>query len=520
MPPQLPKKENVNNLNSKEDNSTLSSILHHFPSLTNDIVIYGFGGALSSLLSLFTAPILTRIFTVSEYGVVDIITITVGFSTLLLGINLTTGMWRYFYEISLDEQLEKKRLVSSTIWLIVAIGIPMTSFLLFIAAPVSKFLFGSQLYSTVLQIAILTVPVRLFQKVFMEMQRMRRRPARYMFLNLTNLAIIFIFTILFVVILEMGLKGIFIAQFVGFGITAAIGLLMGKDLLILSFSWPWLKKVASYSIPLLPGVFTGWFLLYANRFFLNFYTDTQQVGYLSVAHKVSNVLVLFTSSFLLAWHPFAFSIIARKNFRKVYSRSLDYYLAITFLIAAGLTVFSSEALTIITPSAYWAAAPLVGILLFRHVIHGANQIVGIGIAVSKKTIYSSIGLTIGAIFTVLANLTLTKQVGVPGAALAEAAGFLVVFAAYYAFSMKVFPIQWNIGNALGLTSGYVLLSIGSIVLPFEALHWTMAIAFKLMILSVYAIFVLSRFDREERAVIKQAPQWVIAKIRSFLLPVK
>ena len=56
--------------------------------LGKDSVVYGLGGILAKSIAFFTLPIYTRIFTPSDYGTIEMLTVISG----ILGSILVTGM--------------------------------------------------------------------------------------------------------------------------------------------------------------------------------------------------------------------------------------------------------------------------------------------------------------------------------------------------------------------------------------------------------------------------------------------
>ena len=53
--------------------------------LLSDTVVYGLGGALNKVLALFTFPLLTRYFSVEQFGVIDLLNTSVVVSILVFG---------------------------------------------------------------------------------------------------------------------------------------------------------------------------------------------------------------------------------------------------------------------------------------------------------------------------------------------------------------------------------------------------------------------------------------------------
>jgi len=72
-----------------------------------------------------------------------------------------------------------------------------------------------------------------------------------------------------------------------------------------------------------------------------------------------------------------------------------------------------------------ASIPLICILLFRYILPGAEYITGVGIVISKKTIYTSLALAAAVVANLLVTLVLTPRYGILGAAFAEIAVLVV-----------------------------------------------------------------------------------------------
>jgi len=58
---------------------------------------------------------------------------------------------------------------------------------------------------------------------------------------------------------------------------------------------------------MLPAALLSWSLIAINRFILNNYVGVVQLGYYSLAGKITLAMSLVVSSFTLAWQPFMLS---------------------------------------------------------------------------------------------------------------------------------------------------------------------------------------------------------------------
>ena len=72
-------------------------------SVARNVIIYGIGGVLSQAAGLITLPLMTRFLSSWEYGSIEVITSLTGYFNLLIGLNLMTGLYRFFFEAENDK---------------------------------------------------------------------------------------------------------------------------------------------------------------------------------------------------------------------------------------------------------------------------------------------------------------------------------------------------------------------------------------------------------------------------------
>ncbi len=79
-------------------------LLDQIKNLSTDSLYYGLGTALRRFFALFTAPIMTRVFTPDDYGVMGLITSTIAFASLILTFGINGGIFRHYYEVNKKEK--------------------------------------------------------------------------------------------------------------------------------------------------------------------------------------------------------------------------------------------------------------------------------------------------------------------------------------------------------------------------------------------------------------------------------
>ena len=245
--------------------------------IARNVVLYGVGGVLSQTAGLITLPLMVRKLTSAEYGAIDVITAATGYFALLIGLNTLSGLYRFFYE-SDDDAQEQKKLVSTAIIFVFlcSAAVAVISFLL--SPSFSLRLFNSLAYTEFIQLAFLAlIPVAIYNYT-MGLLRIQNKALAFNIISLIVSAFYMGSIILFVGILEIGIKGYYYSQIIANFVGSAIALWLSRRLLIAEFSMFWFKKLARYSFPLVPGSLFAWSLSANNRLILNATTDQIQVA--------------------------------------------------------------------------------------------------------------------------------------------------------------------------------------------------------------------------------------------------
>ena len=103
--------------------------------LGKDSAIYGVSSAMGRFVHLFLAPILTRIFSPEDYGVIALIQLAIGFATIFGGLNIGSGIGYHYF--AADSEKDKNRALIGGFWIGVLIAGIMCVILLAFASQVS-----------------------------------------------------------------------------------------------------------------------------------------------------------------------------------------------------------------------------------------------------------------------------------------------------------------------------------------------------------------------------------------------
>jgi O-antigen/teichoic acid export membrane protein len=498
--------------------SFLQTIIKQYTGLSKDMLIYGFSGSLGQLASLISVTITSRILTVSQFGNVYIIYATINYFAILMTFQIGAGLWRYYYEVPDHDLQERQRMVSSLLWFILGIGIPLALVISSFGRELSIRLFGSADNTLAIQLAVLSLPVMAVYNLFVGLQRLKRRPIAYLSISLGYSLAYLLMIAVFVGWIKVGLKGIFLAQLIAYSCAALAAFWLGRELVAFTFSKDWFLKMAAYGLPMLPGAILSWSLVAINRYYLNAFVGPEQVGYYTLASNIALAMALIVSSFTMAWQPFMLANLRNPNSHRLYSLTLNYYTLVTLLIGAGLAVFAREIVLIVSTPAYLPAAGLISILVVRQILTEVDMITGVGIVISKKTIFTSLALAIGVACNLLGDVLLAPRWGMYGAALAETAGVFAAQAVIFIISNWLFQVKWDAKFIIRCSLGYLVVVLISYTLPRFQLDTGWLFLLKTGLLAGYAVFLMRLIDPNERSILLKIPVQMFAWTRAKLLP--
>ena len=81
------------------------------PKLLSDVIIYSISSFLSKGISFLLLPLYTRIFSTYEYGILDILSVSIVLLTLLVSCQIEQGVARFFID---SKSHEMKQAIATT----------------------------------------------------------------------------------------------------------------------------------------------------------------------------------------------------------------------------------------------------------------------------------------------------------------------------------------------------------------------------------------------------------------------
>lgn len=480
-------------------------------SVARNVIIYGIGGVLSQAAGLITLPLMTRFLSSLEYGSIEVITSLTGYFNLLIGLNMMTGLYRFFFEA--EDAEDRKKMVSTTFLFVGLCGALVILTSLLFGEMFSQRLFHDSDHISLIRLAFTAlVPVAVYT-YSLNLLRLQNKALPYIIIALTVSAIYMGCIVIFVAVLKVGIPGYYFAQIISNTIGTVIALFISRSLLAPSFSMKWFKNLARYSFPLVPGTLFGWSLSANNRMFLNASTSPVQVAYYGLANKATIVITLATQAFCNAWEPTMYSLLNQEEkIKRTLPSMLSLFTYGALSISTLVMTIAREIFLFLAPPEYLAGIGLLGIMQLRWLFTMGVYVIDPGTAKSGKTWWVSVMLGLAVLVNLASNAVLTPRLGLYGAVISELLGYVTAMCGRWIVSDRLFPIDWNRRCFILLILLYGTAAFGQTKIILSNMSW--ALSFPLRLLMAAAVIGSSwiLIGKDAREIIQSIISNVKAKI--------
>ncbi len=445
--------------------------------LSKDAVIYGLSSAVGRMVHVLLAPILTRIFAPDDYGVISLIQVAISFFVIIAGANIVSGMSFYYYKF--DEEEEREKALGTGILVVLFFSVFVAGILYLFAPEIAALLesrpveaektYHLEIY---LKIASLGLFFSLLGSLLQTILRLMREPFKFFAVEMVRVGVHFIAVIILVIVLKKGIEGVFWAGVWAPLVSLCLGFFFVRTRVSWVVSMPILWLILAYCIPQFPSVLINWGQSQLGRLFLNYHVPLNELGLYSIAFTIASIFMLFVTAFRMAFSPYALSIMKSFDAPRLYARFYLLY-GIGFGCLLGIVnAFAKPILMLMAPPSYHGAYNLVVFFLVGHFFMGINNILGIGISITRRTIFISYAQFFAFAVFMVSNIFLVPPFGPIGAAIAFMNGAFVQSLACYYFAQKLWPVNYSFGrvNLLVLVLFIIGIAHNSLLPTADMLH--------------------------------------------------
>lgn len=396
------------------------------------------------MITIFLVPFYTRVFLPSDYGVLSLVNNTFFLVGMFSICALDSAAGRWFYET--QDVTDHKKTFASWFWFQMLMSVGLCVLMLLISPFAAKNLLNLEWRKMwfIWLIPSATLITNILPAIIWNWYRFHRKAVAIIVFSISQSLLTILLTLLFVLVLKMGIPGVLLALFISTGVFSIVAAFQLKGWLSIKyFSMPRLKEMLRFSVPLIPVSIAYWLLNSTDSYFINHYSNTSEVGLFAIGSSLAAGVGLFTNAFQQAWGPFAYSIMKEPTAPRVYGKVFEYFGVVSSILILLMFLFSPELLMIFTHPKYYGASWVASILSINIVLITFSYIASVGTNIMKNTIAYSKAVFIASVITIILDIILIPRWGKEGSAIATVIAQVCIPAFLFYKSQKLFYIPYR-----------------------------------------------------------------------------
>jgi len=410
---------------------------------------YTVGSLLVTLASFVSFPIFTRIFSVAEYGLLNLISATL---MLLIGfgkLGVQHSIVRFYGEVAAGKRDVTLRQYYST----VVFGMAMSGAIVTLLWAISSQLIPAQWWddarmSGLLLLTAVLVVLRSTDSALINILRAQQRSSTYSVYNVIKkyggLAIILL-TVFYVV---PGLHGFYFGTMVAeavamFGLFAYLR--RSCEFSPLAFSPALYRAMLAFGIPMIAYEMGGIVLSLGDRYVIEGMLGSEPLGLYAAAYNfceyVSLILLVSIGQAIAPMYVRTWEEHGERATRLFVEQSLHFYILLGAAVVAGMAAVGEDMLGFLASDKYRGGAVVIPFVAFGMVVDGALTIIGAGLYIHKKTKVLMALVLATAVLNLALNVFLVPVMGIVGAAVATSISYIALVTGGFIFSRQLLPIS-------------------------------------------------------------------------------
>ncbi|MCU1282080.1 MAG: polysaccharide biosynthesis protein [bacterium] len=419
---------------------------------------YGITSLITMLAGLVTFPLLTRVFSVADYGAMNLIAATVTISVALAKLGVQHSILRYYSEISSGKgRFTMPQLVSTTFLGMVATGLIVVLLLVLGThyAPVRWL--GDEQLRPLFAIASLLILVQVVESGLVNFLRAEQRTTAFMKYQVAKKGITLAAIVVALLIVSRSLRAFYAANVLAE--TLAVGALAyvlfadraqvrpsGAE-----FSRPLYKELVLLGIPMMVGYeMSSLVLSVGDRYVISGMIGEQPLGLYAAAYNlcvyVQQVAIASIGQAIMPLYMQMWDQKGPEQTSSFVSSSLTRYMLFSAPVVAGLAAVGPELLPSLASEKYASAAVILPWVIAGMVVDGSNAMLGAGLFIHRKTKRIMSVVMSGAVLNIALNVVLVPRIGILGSAIATLVSYAGTALGLGLAGRRLLPVKVRVGT--------------------------------------------------------------------------
>jgi O-antigen/teichoic acid export membrane protein len=426
--------------------------------LGKDTATYGLSTVVGRLFNFLVVPLYANTLLPAENGVIATVYAYIAFATVVYGIGMEQTFMRFY---ALPEIGDKKQNFSLPFLMVCGssfffslclfLGASSVAQMIGLGANVAPFLRYAS--GILLFDALSIIPFALL--------RMEQKIRSFALLRLFNIMINLLLNIILIVWLDWGMEGVFAANLIASGLTAAaLTPLIGRNI---HFTFPrqLLPKLLRFGLPLIPAGLAGIALQVVDRPIVKALTNDASLGIYQLNYRLGIIMMLVVGMFDFAWRPFFLAHAKDADAKPLFVRVFTLLVLGLSTVFVVVSLFISDIVQIqlfgkqFFPPIYLSGLNIVPWVLLAYVFTGLYACFVVGVYLEKQTKYIPMISGAAALINIGADILLIPKYGILGAAWATTIAYAAMAFAMFRVSQKFYPLSYEWSKILRIAAAVV-----------------------------------------------------------------
>ena len=338
--------------------------------LLKGTMVYSLMNLVTKMGSFVFLPIITRLLTQEEFGIVGTLAPITSLFTVILGLGLYNAQMKKYVDLKENEDEFGSYMFSST--LIIVVFNILTYIFLF--TPMAQKLFSYIVnlskvsYYPLIIVSILIATANAFNNLSTTLFRMKRMYMKVAIGSVISLFTTYILAIYFIKYLKWGVFG---NQFANLIALLIVFLFYFKDYFgkfRFKLNFDYVKYSLRNGLPLIFIELTDQVVNLSDRLVLAKFVSLAVVGGYTLAFTGGRVLSVVTGSFVNSWTPEFYEAMKEDKTNPTITRSVENFIAIISFACVIAQLFAPEGIKLIFPKSYYQAINYMPLILAGIVI--------------------------------------------------------------------------------------------------------------------------------------------------------
>jgi O-antigen/teichoic acid export membrane protein len=399
-----------------------------FRRLTRDSLVYGLGTVSGKAMGLVLLPVLARVLSRDDYGLLDVLwSLGTGIAGILL-FGLDAATVRLYF----DQSIRDRASLLATWGAVLAATAVSAALVLLMAAPwIARWVYGSGGDNAAPLVLALIVPATLTNYFAITVLRTTGRPVAYAVVSIATFVLYGGMVIALAVAGRASVVTTMGAWGISLSVTSVLGFALLRSTLVGRIRRDAANRLLRYGLPLAPVLAVTLASDFVHRAILLSAGGPAEVAQLTVALRFASLEALLIAAFQLAWQPRVFAMGTSDFALRRIAVDARRFLALAAVASLGLALVMPLAVPIVAGEPYRVAVGTVGWCLSATFLAAAYAMASTASAIAKRPGDITRSTVAGIATAVVANLLLAPRFGSVGTGAAlvigQTAAVLLVF---------------------------------------------------------------------------------------------